>query len=389
VTLEFLPANHPINRIRPELLERLRRAQLNLITRQFGSARELCEQACREAGVDARLAESLRREPLLPFADLSRSSLIAKLLTAGASLGLSQAAVSLVAERVQLIRAFEDPASVVETVRKKVELVVSKFPTKAAHIEQGTNPGDLLDPFITAATQELMYGGSVQGAIEATASHKAMMMIEGLIGHLHEDVIGAMRGNVRVPEPRGVEQEELDFVANPFPGADIAQPPWGEGQAKVRFHQVKSKTGSAKGGDAKRLGQQLKLLSKTYQADVYYDALIGKSLKGHRSKAGVLREAPIAVVLVGQAAFLALTGSASGAELLLRVYQSAFRDVAHSSGYSIGKIAGAIAAEFRSRAKSEGDDFLQLLLHDVTSGDPREQDSRSYKSQGRGRKAAE
>jgi len=35
--------------------------------------------------------------------------------------------------------------------------------------------------------------------IGATVGHKVLMMIEGLLGHLHEDVLGAMRGNVRVP----------------------------------------------------------------------------------------------------------------------------------------------------------------------------------------------
>jgi hypothetical protein len=37
--------------------------------------------------------------------------------------------------------------------------------------------------------------------LTASVSHKALMMIEDLIGHLHEDVLGQMRGNVRAPEP--------------------------------------------------------------------------------------------------------------------------------------------------------------------------------------------
>jgi hypothetical protein len=204
-----------------------------------------------------------------------------------------------------------------------------------------------------------------------------MMMIEGLIGHLHEDVLGAFRGNVRVPEPRGVEMEILDFRNNPFPGADVIQPPYNGGM-RMRFHQIKSKMGSAKGGDGMRLGQQLRLLAETYDSDIYYDALIGKSLSGHRSRAGVQRAAPKAIVLVGQAALQMLTGSPIGGELLLHVYQTAFKDVARSTGYNIQEIAAAISAEFRSRATSKVEDFLHIILNDVISGDIRDQDSRTY-----------
>lgn len=388
MTLELLPPDHALNRVNAAVLGRLHLAQRNLLERHYKTSYELCRSACERERVDLRLADTLRDEPLFPFANSGRTSLLGRLEPAGAALGLSRTALSLVAGRIQLIRAFDDADAQVETVRRKVERIVTRFPAKAADLECGANPGDLLDPFITAATQELMYGGDVEGAIGATASHKAMMMIEGLIGHLHEDVIGAMRGNVRIPEPRGVDQEKLDYETNPFPGADIVQPPWDSSHPRTRFHQVKSKTGSAKGGDAKRLGQQLTLLSVKYDAEVYYDALIGKSLRGHRSMAGVLREAPNAVVLVGEAAFIGLTGSASGAELLLRVYQSAFRDVAHATGYSIGRIASFIAGEFRERARAEGEEFLQLLLRDVTTGSPTEQDSRTYLRRSRRQRSA-
>ena len=94
------------------------------------------------------------------------------------------------------------------------------------------------------------------------------MMIEGLLGHLHEDVIGEMRGNVRAPEPRGGEQEEIDAAINPFPGADVVQPP-GQRSEALRFHQIKSKTGSAKGGDGKRLGDQLRRLQESMAATFF------------------------------------------------------------------------------------------------------------------------
>ena len=379
--LKFLPKDHPVQAINAELLRRLRAAQDNLLDRHFDSPRDLCDQACRDCGVDPRLCEPLGDEPLFPFADSPRADLVQQLQSFAAGLGLpletATEVVPVVAERIQLIRAFEDPDAVVDSVRRKVREVTDGFPREASQIERGKNPGDLLDPFLIAATQELMYGGDVYGAIEATASHKAMMMIEGLVGHLHEDVIGLMRGNVRVPEPRGVSQTALHPETNPFPGADVMQPPCNR-KTSLRFHQVKSKMGSAKGGDAKRLGEQLQLLADIYQAQTFYDALIGKSLTGHRSMGGVLQAAPGAVVLVGQSAFHALTGSPVGAELLLRVYQSAFRHVAHETGYSIKEIAGTIAAEFLERAEAEGDDFLQVILRDVTEGAAADQDSRTY-----------
>lgn len=78
-------------------------------------------------------------------------------------------------------------------VRDKVLEVVSTFPEKAADIERGRNPGDVLDPYILAATQTLLYAGHFRNAIRATVAHKSLMIIEGLMGHLHEDVIGEMR----------------------------------------------------------------------------------------------------------------------------------------------------------------------------------------------------
>jgi hypothetical protein len=376
-TLEFLRRGHPIYRVSPDLLSRLIGAQQNLPARRYRSAADLCEAACKQTSVDSRLCASLRGKALFPFADLPRKDIVSTLIPTAEPLALSQTAVVLVADRIQLLRAFENPDAVVEMVRTKVEAVVMGFPRKAADLERGRNPGDLLDPYITAATQDLMYSGSVEGAIGATVSHKAMMMIEGLVGHLHEDVIGAFRGNVRVPEPRGEDQENLDPLNNPFPGADVVQPPW-DSSSPLRFHQVKSKMGSAKGGDARRLGQQLKLLADRYEAEIFYEALIGKTLAGHRSMAGVLREEPRAIILVGQTAFKALTGSPVGAELLLRVYQSAFRDVARATGYNVQTIAAAITTEFRTRSAGAGDDFLQVLTTGVTYGDPKHQDSRTY-----------
>ena len=172
----------------------------------------------------------------------------------------------------------------------------------------------------------------------------------------HEGVMGDMRGNIRAPEPRGFNQELIDPHDNPFPGADVVQPPTKDGE-NIRFHQVKSKTGSAKGGDGKRLGDQLRQLRQYYAGDVYYDALIGNTLRGHRSMRGVLSSEPAAIVLVGEAAFRELTRSSIGPELLLRVYQSAFSEAVPQTGYHIDAMAAGIVSTFHERAKAAGEGF--------------------------------
>ena len=203
------------------------------------------------------------------------------------------------------------------------------------------------------------------------------MIIEGLIGHLHEEVIGQIRGNVRAPEPRGFNQEIIDTETNPFPGADIVQPPTSPDET-IRFHQVKSKTGSAKGGDGKRLGDQLRLLEQYYRGEIYYDALIGNTLRGHRSMGAVLKAAPNVVVLVGGAAFQALTRSSFGPEILLRVYQTAFAEASIRTGYTIDSMISGIAEAFSARAAQAGDGLGEALLRDSTGGPAIEQDSRQF-----------
>ena len=289
------------------------------------------------------------------------------------------------AQRTHLVRAFDQPDAVLAHVANKVGEIVQTFPRTAEDIERGRNPGDVLDPYTLAATQALLYSGDFKQAIGATVAHKALMIIEGLMGHLHEDVIGEMRGNIRAPEPRGFNQELIDPHDNPFPGSDVVQPPTTDTE-NIRFHQVKSKTGSAKGGDGKRLGDQLQKLRQHYAGEVYYDALIGNTLQGHRSMSGVLRSEPKAVVLVGQAAFRELTRSTIGPELLLRVYQTAFADVAEQAGYHIDVMAAGIVSTFQGRSDAAGDGFLDLLLSDSIGSNMGQQDSRTYQRPARRRR---
>jgi hypothetical protein len=290
------------------------------------------------------------------------------------------ATASDLADQIQLCRAFEDPHSVMEEARTAVEAAVANFPALAEDLKVGHNPGDVLDPFILAANYELLGERSMEKAIESAAAHKVMMKIENLLGNLHQDVVGRMRGNFRVPEPKGEGpdgKECLDRLLNPFPGADVGQVPVPEKPDAVRLFQVKSKTGSSKGGDGVRLGKQLQLLEGTYGADTFYAAVVGSTLRGHRSKAAVLRESPNTVVLVGEAALEELTQSAVGGELLLRTYQRAFRQAAKSAGYRFSDVVAAMVEVFEREAAEAGEDFLSAWLHNAISGPRYDQDSQA------------
>ena len=143
---------------------------------------------------------------------------------------------------------------------------------------------------------------------------------------------------------------------NPFPGADVVQTPYKLGET-MRFHQIKSNTGSAKGGDGRRLGEQLKWLQDLYQGEMLYHALVGNTLRGHRSKTGVEKAAAGIIVVVGEASFLELTGRRTGPELLLRLYKSAFQEVAARTGYRVDVMSAGIVEAFRTRAEEEGSSF--------------------------------
>lgn len=390
--LLYLPAGHALQRLRPNLKAQLRAAQENVLERVFSSSAELFEHVLDDLRVKAPIPPELHDEPATAVADLSFSALVKLFKEVGRSAGIPEVSIGLtaanLAERLQLVRAFAEPDRVLEqVVEVKIEAVVGTFPREARDIECGRNPGDVLDPYILSATQFLLYDGDFDAAIGATVSHKALMIVEGLLGHLHEDVLGAMRGNLRAPEPRRgqkVDAEKLNFETNPFPGADLVQPPR-EPNAGPRFHQIKSKTGSAKGGDGVRLGRQLTKLRNVYGGEIFYDALIGNTLRGHRSSGAVRREAPHAIVLVGEAAFRELTYSQVGPQLLLRVYQAAFRQVAARTGYSVPAMAEGIVATFRRRSEEEGEALLESLLDLSVGGAIENQDSRHYR-QRRGRR---
>jgi hypothetical protein len=377
----FVSKDHPFNELTPLLQKKIADAQQAIADPVLSDAHTLAAQAFDDVKLALKPPEKWRDRPSSAVSDLRFADLVETLLKLQLEAGVPKHGAQLTslgaAQRIHLLRAFAQPDTVIKKTRSKVQDIVEDFPQTAADIECGRNPGDVLDPYILAASQYLVCAGDFQQAVSATVAHKALMIIEGLMGHLHEDVIGEMRGNIRVPEPRGVDQHILNFATNPFPGADVMQPPRSK-EDRPRFHQIKSKTGSAKGGDGVRLGLQLKELQSVYGGDIFYDALIGNTLRGHRSKAGVEKAAPDVVVLVGDAAFRSLTGSEVGAELLLRVYQTAFQEVAQITGYNIELMTSGIFKTFAEKAEAAGEGFLETILHDATGGEDEQQDSRLF-----------
>jgi hypothetical protein len=382
--LRLVSAKNPVNRVRRDLLDAMILAQASSFKDEFPTAAELCARVFQDLRLSLEVPEHLHDEPPTALSDTDfpdlvgtyRGFLVDQSVPADALIDYSHA----LAQRTHLLRAFRDPDAIIAQIVARVGEIVGGFPCTAEDMQCGNNPGDVLDPYILAATQELLCVTDLEKAVAAMVGHKALMMIEGLLGHLHEDVIGKMRGNIRVPEPRGADQETLSVTDNPFPGADIVSLPFTPEEV-IGFHQVKTETGSAKGGDGKRLGQQLKALQEIYGGEIYYHALIGNTLRGHRSKAGVEKAAPSVIVLVGEASFRCLTRTTIGPALLLRVYQAAFAEVRQDAGYDVDTMTKAIVAVFSERAEKEGESFLEVVLGDAIEGDPAVQDSRIYNAQ--------
>lgn len=359
----------------PTLLARIEAAQAEIDWLRAASGAELLELATNQLGLKA-IPGVVDHLSAVELGNLERAALI-DVFSTHFMPGTSTA--DDLADQVQLCRAFANPGAATRLVADWVEESVENFPRTADDLRVGSNPGDVLDPFILAANYELLSEQSLQKSIEHTASHKVLMKIEDLVGRLHENVIGLMRGNFWIPEPQGSRaegKERMDPLRNPFPGADVGQVPLPERPDTLRLFQVKSKTGSAKGGDGKRLGDQLLTLEETYSAETYYVAVVGNTLRGHRSRGAVERNSPGTAIMVGEAAHNELTQSWVGGELLLRTYQRAFRAAAEETGYRFSEVVASIFEQFEAEAEDEGTDFLSAMLHESTGGPPEEQDSR-------------
>lgn len=358
------------------------RAQRSFLPSAYPNAFSFCERVLSDLKLSIAPPLTMRDQNAAEVADLELADLVklfeGMLRASGIPNSARQRHAENLARRAQLVRAFESPETVLEWVTEKVIQIVADLPKTAADIEVGRNPGDVLDPYLLAANQALLCEGDFRQAISATVTHKALMILEGLMGHLHEEVIGRMRGNVRNPEPRADNAEILDFTYNPFPGADVVQPPLFDGDT-LRLHQIKSKTGTLNSSGGKRLAEQMRQLRMAYPgAELFSHSLVGNTLRGHRSMGGMLRVEPTLIVQVGQASFRVLTGSNNGAELLVRVYQAAFESAAEQTGYSVENMTRAITQTFIERAEAEGEGYLESVVHQSTEGDAEYLDSRMY-----------
>jgi hypothetical protein len=367
----------------PALLARIAQTEEEIAWVREASAQDLFDVAMTTLGL--RTIECpFGAMTAMELGDMPHSSLVAA-LEPYFEQGTTTA--SDVADQIQLCRAFSDPAQAMDTVLRLVEKTVAKFPTLAEHLKVGHNPGDVLDPFILAANHQLLSGQSMEKMIEYSIAHKVLMKIENLIGNLHQETIGLMRGNFRAPEPKkgkgSVDKGRLHPYLNPFPGADIGQAPIPGKPDTPRLFQVKNKTGSSKGGGGKSLGEQLRLLEQTYRADTFYVAIVGTTLSGHRSRTAVVRESPNTVLLVGKAAIDELTQTTVGDELLLRTYRRAFRQAAQSAEYRFGDVVAAAVEVFEREAAEADDDFPAGWLRNATEGRRADQDSRASEQQDR------
>ena len=378
--IKYIPENHPIQSV--GIKGALVLAQDSVIERCFQTSYEFCDRVLSDMIISAKPNLALKDHPVQFVSDMQMADLISFWSDFYKNLGMEKDIVSnmatAAAERAQLLRAFDNPSATLDWTVEKVSEIIQDLPREAKHIQVGRNPGDVLDPYILAATQNLLCGGDHLRAIEATIAHKALMVLEGLLGHLHEEVLGRMRGNIRAPEPRGALASRIDTVTNPFPGADIVSPPLRHGE-KIRFHQVKSKTGSMNSSGGHRLALQLVELRAAYpESELYSHSLVGTTLSGHRTMGVIHGVDKDIICTVGKNAFHILTGSHSGPELMLRVYQSAFRLGAQQQAYDIETASSRIVAAFEETASAAGAGFLESILHSATDGSQTQQDSRTY-----------
>jgi hypothetical protein len=380
--LRYFHPRHPVHRLSGEFQADLTHAEMTTVANAFPDAAHFCQRVFSDLRMSISPPAKLVGKPVSVLSDLAFADLVTffqgLLVAAGTPVSATRLHAENLSRRAQLVRAFDDPDIVLKWAKQKVIEVVADLPQTAADIEVGRNPGDVLDPYLLAATQALLCEGDFRQAISATVTHKALMILEGLMGHLHEEVIGRMRGNVRNPEPRTINAELLDYQYNPFPGIDVLQPPRFDGDT-LKLHQIKSKTGTLNSSGGKRLAEQMRQLRMAYAgAELYSHSLVGNTLRGHRSMGGMLRVEPSLIVMVGQASFRVLTASESGAELLVRVYQSAFELAAQETGYSVASMTNAIVQTFIARAEAEGEGYLESVVHQSTQGDEAILDSRTY-----------
>jgi len=167
-----VPNDHSLNRISDSLRKRFVDAQTNLVDMEFASAEDLCKRATGDLKMTLRLPKTLQDQPVGFLGDMPSAQLVHYLSDVLKENGVPPQAVrsqaGALAHRINLLRAFRDPDAVIADTCKKVIEIVAKFPMSADDIRCGHNPGDVLDPYILAAAQQLMYAGDFEGTIGAS-----------------------------------------------------------------------------------------------------------------------------------------------------------------------------------------------------------------------------
>ena len=133
--IDFLASRHPVNRINPEVLARMEQAQATLFLRSFPNALTFAQRVLDDLKLSVSVHPELADQPASalgerPFLELQ--SFYKTVLESAGITGTSSAihAVNL-AQRTQLIRAFENPDSAVSRVTEKVAEITQGFPKKS------------------------------------------------------------------------------------------------------------------------------------------------------------------------------------------------------------------------------------------------------------------
>jgi len=316
---------------------------------------------------------------------------------------------------LQRLMMWESPEDVLKIIDQKFAGVIAKMPRHLRDMEEGGGGRDVIDPFIVAFASRLLgerpqLGQDVleneavaiqpegpmaeilpmpdqpreqkllpiRDLLRLLIAHKCLMKIEDLIGKLHEEVLGRAAGAERVPEPSGfrhsngkLDKETFHKEHNPFPGADARR-------GTDEFYQIKNKTGSSKGGDGKRLGQQFELLGREYAGSKrFYIAMLGRTLSGHRSMGAVRREDPDAVILVGLAAFQQLGRHRDTPDIVMELYLEAFERALERNHYDFDQAVEAIVREWDDKYGAE-DPAFAILRGVIVPRDERDQSSETY-----------
>jgi len=270
---------------------------------------------------------------------------------------------------------FPDIDRVLEEAVLKCYETIRRFPSSLDDLLIGSNPGDVLDPFLLQFNVELLADDQIDQALYNLVVHRCLMQLEDLVGNLHQIVLGQAAGKVRVPEPRGKTKEDYHPELNPYPGIDIRL-------EDAELYQLKNKTGSAKGGDGVRLGRQLRALKEHYpDSRRYYAAVLGNTLRGHRSMTAVLRADPEAEVLAGLATLQQIGAHRETPTVLLDLYAEAISEAARRASFDLKDVALKVQAEWHRRFGSgdQSGQLERLLKMAILGPNPDELSSRTFR----------